>query len=417
MISLDAAQEAILRACAPVGTELVELRGAVGRVLAHALRADADLVPFARSAMDGFAVRSVDVASGGDLPVREHVYAGRSQPLVHEAHTATAIATGAPIPRGADAVVPIESVVRNNGTIHLAGAVAPGTHIFPPGEDARAGDELLPAGRRLRAADLGLLAASGNARVAVVRRPTAIVVTTGDEVVEPTEMPAHGQIRNSNSVVVAATLAGWGCDVAQCVHVADDGEALGDVLADLLERCDILVTAGGASVGERDLVKPALRRLGCTFTFESVALRPAKPTAFATRGSARICVLPGNPSSAFVALHEFARPAALRLAGRADTLLSRVSAELEGGHVHGKAERSYACYAMLRATDAGFAVTPLDNQCSALTRTASSAAGFIVVPPGRREYLPGDRVWVDVVDWSAVAAISLPREASPQRAT
>jgi len=399
MTSFEEAQRRIVAACEPIGTETVSIEHAVGRILAATVYADADLVPFARSAMDGFALRSVDAFAGAALPIRGRVFAESALHVVHEAQTATEIATGGPIPLGADAVVPIEDVVRENGSIRLAAAARPGEHIFPPGEDARAGDQLLPSGRRLKPADAGLLAAAGHVAPTVFRRPRAVVLTTGDEVVDPQRTPAHGQIRNSNAALVAQTLEEWGCQVSAQLHVRDDEATLRAALAEHVGHPDLLVTTGGASVGERDLVKALL---GGPFEFESVALRPAKPTAFLRKGPTRILVLPGNPSSAFVALHELGRLAALTLAGQSEVKLPRVVARL-AGQVHGKAQRTYAAYATLRAAEDGFVATPLSNQCSALTRTASEASGFIVLPPGAGDKGPGDRVAFDVVDWSRVA--------------
>jgi molybdopterin molybdotransferase len=399
-VSFEDAQQRIIAACEPLGTEMVSIAEAVGRVLAETLRAGADLVPFARSAMDGFALRAVDGAAGALLPVAGRAYAEPSAQRTHAAGTATQIATGAPIPRGADAVVPIENVVRENGSIRMTAALTPGTNVFPPGEDARAGDVLLERGRYLRAADAGLLAAAGHVRVPVYVRPVAAVLTTGDEVVAPDQTPGHGQIRNSNAALVAATLRAWGCAVTTVAHVRDDTASLRTALAAQIGACDLLLTTGGASVGERDLVKA---ELGGPFAFDSVALRPAKPTAFVCKGRTRVLVLPGNPSSAYVALHELARPAAMALAGRTDVTLPRITATL-AGRVHAKAERTYAAYARVNAGDTGFVAVPLDNQCSALTRTASDAQGFIVVPPGSRDYESGDRVRVDIVDWTGVVA-------------
>jgi molybdopterin molybdotransferase len=404
MIAFEEAQRRIGSVCAPLGAEDVPLAEAVGRVLAATLRSDADLVPFARSAMDGYAVRAADTArSPMVLPVCGAVYAGAGETFAHAAGTATVIATGAPIPPGADAVLPMEVVLRENGVICVGAAVVPGSHVFPAGEDARVGDELAAAGTLLRPSTLGLLAAAGFARVPVFRRPRVAVVTTGDELVDLGRAPGPGQIRNSNATVVSATAAALGATVVAVDRIGDDADALRAALASAASSCDLLITTGGASVGERDLVKQLLREEGCSFAFESVALRPAKPTAFGSLGAARVAVLPGNPSSAFVALHELARPALLALAGRTDTRLPRVRAVL-AGRVHGKAERTYAAYATLRIEGAGFVAAPLANQCSALTRTAADADGFIVVSPGRREYVTGDQVAVDVFEWSRVGS-------------
>jgi molybdopterin molybdotransferase len=297
----------------------------------------------------------------------------------------------------------MEDVNRENGRIRIARAVSPGTHIFPPGEDAHTGDELASPGVLLGPPVLGLLASAGVARVRVFRRPRVAIVTTGDELVELDRLPGPGQIRNSNATVVSASVARLGGSVVAVDQVADDAVALRAAFASVRASCDLLVTTGGASVGERDFVKRLLRDAGCAFAFESVALRPAKPTAFGMLDGVRVCVLPGNPSSAFVALHEFVRPALLALAGRNDPRLPRVQATLSG-RIHAKAQRTYAAYATLRAGGAGFVATPLPNQCSALTRTAADADGFIVAPPGAHEYVSGETVAVDVFDWSRVAS-------------
>lgn len=402
MIDFEDAQRRILGACTPLGTENVALGAASGRVLAETLRAGADLVPFARSAMDGFAVRAADTALAPTmLRVEGVLYAQAGEPVAHVAGTATQIATGAPIPAGADAVLPVEDVVRENGGIRIRRAVTPGAHVFPPGEDARAGDILAGAGAPLRPAVLGLLASAGHARLSVFRRPRVAVVVTGDELVDVENVPGPGQIRNSNAVVVRATVASLGGDVVAALRVGDDSSALGTALDAALGACDLLITTGGASVGERDLVKPLLRELGVAFAFESVALRPAKPTAFGTAGDVRVAVLPGNPSSAFVALHELVRLALARLAGMNDPLLPRIQALLAGS-IRAKAQRTYAAYATVRTTPGGIVAAPLANQCSALTRTAADADGFIIVPPGRGDYASGDTVAVDVFDWSRV---------------
>ena len=184
MITLDEAQRRVAAACAPLGNETVALEAAAGRVLAERLGASADLVPFARSAMDGYAVRAADLRESAELPVRERVYAGGTATLVHAPGTATEIATGAPIPSGADAVVRLEDVARVNGTIRVGVRIEPGVNIFGPGEDAHAGDPLLDRGRRLSAADAGLLGAAGFARIDVFRRPRVAIVSTGDEIVD-----------------------------------------------------------------------------------------------------------------------------------------------------------------------------------------------------------------------------------------
>jgi molybdopterin molybdotransferase len=403
VIAFEEAQRRIVDACPPLGLERVPLRDAAGRIAARTIATAADLVPFARSAMDGFAVRAADVAAAPvELPVRARLFAGLGE-AEHAPHTATAIATGAPIPRGADAVLPIEDVETRDGVVRVARAVPAGIHVFPAGEDARAGESLVAAGTLLRPSTLGLLAAGGHAHVDVHRKPKVALICTGDELVPIESEPAYGQIRNSNAAVIAATAEGFGAHIVAIEAVGDDRVALLRALEKAFDAADLVLTTGGASVGEHDLVKPMLDELGVVFAFRSVAVRPAKPSAFGTRGDVRVGVLPGNPSSAFVALHELIRPAVLSLAGRRDPLLPRVSARLEGS-ARAKPALTYASYAQVRVAERGFVVRPLGNQCSALTRTASVADGFIVVAPGSATFATGAQMDVDVFDWTAVAS-------------
>lgn len=403
MIALEDAQRLVLAACAPLGSEEIALVEAAGRVAARTLVAREDLVPFPRSAMDGFAVRADDTrAAPVTLAVRGTTFAGE-RAAAHAARSATAIATGAPIPEGADAVIPIEDVERTDGVVRIGHAVAPGTHVFPPGEDARAGDGLIEAHALVRPSALGLLASAGYRCVPVFRRPRVAIVVSGDELVAVEATPGPGQIRNSNAPLIAATLEALGAEVVACAQVSDDADALRRTFAAALAACDLLVTTGGASVGERDYTKAVLAELGVAFAFESVALSPAKPTAFGSASAAHVAVLPGNPSSAFIGLQEIARPALLALAGRRDPLLPRVRAALRA-RVHGKAVRTFAAYARVRLRDGAFVAEPLGNQCSSLTRSAAEADGFVIVPPGRGDLAAGAAVDVDVYDWTNVAS-------------
>jgi molybdopterin molybdotransferase len=404
--TFEEAVRAVLAACGALACERVALAAASGRVLAKDLVADDDLVPFPRSAMDGYAVRSEETRAGPRrFPLAARAYAERTARREHEAGTATAVATGAPIPLGADAVVPFEDVLSSDGAIVVTGPLARGAHIFPPGEDARRGELLARVGDVLGPASLGLLAAAGHAAPEVIRRPRVTVLTSGDEIVSIDTVPRYGEIRNSNAVALAAALALLGAEVVRCEHVRDDRGAMRDALARACAGSDLVVTTGGASAGERDFVKGALDLLGAEFSFRSVAMRPARPTGFARLGDARIATLSGNPAAATVALHELVRPAVFALLGRRDVRLPRVRARLRG-KLHGKGDRTYFAFAELWMSDAGtLEARPLANQCSALTRNARDAGGFAVVDPGRGDIGNGEKIDVDVFAWSAVGAV------------
>jgi molybdopterin molybdotransferase len=401
MMEFRAAQAAIVAACPPLASESVDFAAALGRVLAADIIAEEDLVPFARSAMDGYAVATADIASlPVTLPIAGTIYAAPGE-RNHAQGTATAIATGAALPHGADAVIPVEDVEVCDGAIRITEAVAAGDSVFPPGDDARRGDHLAAVGDVVGPATLGILAAEGVQHVRVFRRPVVAIVCTGDELVEFGAKPAHGQIRNSNAPVIAAALEVLGARVLPPRTARDDPAALRAALATALEAADLVVTTGGASVGERDVVKRTFEELGVTFAFRMVALRPAKPTAFGTCGNVRVAVLPGNPAAAFVAFHELVRPAVLALAGRRDPFLPRITAQLDGT-IHAKPQRTFAAFASLHTTNGGLIAQPLANQCSSLTRTTADACGFIIVPPGTRTYGRRERIDFDVFDWTKI---------------
>jgi molybdopterin molybdotransferase len=401
MMPFDAAQTAILAAAATRPSELIALADAAGRVVAHDIIAGEDLVPFARSAMDGFAVLAADLAIlPRTLPLGATVFAAAGSQQ-HRPGTATAIATGAAIPAGADSVIPVEHVVVGPGRVTFTRPALPGAHIFPPGDDALRGDVLLPRGTLVTPAGLGLLAAAGHSRVAVHHRPRIAVICSGDELVGIDERPGHGQVRDSNGLMLAAALTAAGAIVAQSYRLPDDPAAIRQAIAGACDDVDLVVTTGGASVGEHDFIKTACAEIGVSFLFRSVALRPAKPTAVGLRGDVLVAVLPGNPAAAFVALHELVAPAVRAMCGLRSPRPARVSARLDGT-IRAKPARHFAAFAAAASGPDGFIVTPLDNQCSSLTRTAVDAAGLIVVPPGSRTYGPGDRVEVDIIDWSRI---------------
>ena len=400
MMSFDEAR-AVVGAVPVLGVERLGLIAAEGRALAERIVAIDDLVPFARSAMDGFAVRAADTRPA-PVPLRigASVYAEAGS-IAHSPRTATTIATGGAIPVGADAVIPIEDTIVTADGIVVGAPVAAGDHVFPAGEDARAGDELAAAGTVLDAATLGLLAAAGITEVLVYRRPRVAILTTGNELVRFDETPVLGQVRDSNSISIAASLRSFGVASIEMTTAADDPDAVRAALERALDTADVVVVSGGASVGERDYVKAACDALGVTFDFRAVALRPARPAGFGRRGGAYVALLPGNPASAFVALHEFVRPAIAALGGRSDGRMVRVCATLDGS-LHARKGRVLAAYARIRYRSGAFVATPLGNQCSALTRLAADADGFIIVDSDADDLHAGVRVDVDIVAWDRV---------------
>jgi len=412
MVSFDEAREVILGSVRVLPAELVPLAEALGRVVAEKVVADADLVPYARSAMDGYALRAADTEaatldSPRRIPVVGKVLAEEGEAFLTPG-TAMAITTGAPVPRGADAVVPYEQVERVEDAIVLSAPTRAGNCVFPPAEDVRRGDLLVERGEILRPATLALLAFVGRTQVPVYRRPRVSVVCTGSELVDVSATPGHGQIRNSNAFTLTALIAECGAEARFCGTAPDDRQALGRLLESARGGADLLLTTGGASVGERDLVKEVLAELGTEFRFRTIAVRPGKPIGFGIWDGTPVCVLPGNPAAAFVGFYEFVRPALLRLAGRRSTTLPTVPATLSGP-VKSKPGHHYVILSQLELTRNGFGVTPLRNQCSVLVRTSAEANALIVLPEGV-SFDAGDTVEVQVLDWGCVVGA---REQNP----
>jgi molybdopterin molybdotransferase len=408
-IDFDEALHTILSTVTPLSAENVAVAQALGRVTAATVFADEDAVPFPRSAMDGYAVRASECALATqdnpiELPVAGQVFAEKGESILAPA-TALAITTGSPIPGGADAVIPHERVARRGASIRIFAPVSPGDSVFPPGEDFHDGDELIAAGEILNPGKLALLAFAGKPSVCVFRRPRVALVCTGNELVDISAAPARGQVRNSNAVALSALVLAAGGE-PRYEGVATDNHA---VLAAMLERArrgaDLLITTGGASEGERDLVKSVLTDLGAVLRFTHVAMRPGRPFGFAEWGGVPVCVLPGNPAAAFVCFHKLVRPALMRISGNRATELPRLHARLEG-ELRGRAGRRYFVLARIHSEAEGFVVEPLVNQCSALVRTAADANAIVTVreTSGRSSVAlrRGEIVDVDVLDWPSV---------------
>jgi molybdopterin molybdotransferase len=407
-IGFDEALRAILSAVQPLPAEKVSLARALGRVTADPVVAEEDAVPFSRSAMDGYAVRTNDCVLATrdhpvELPVAGQVFAEEGEAFLAPA-TALAIMTGAPVPRGADAVIPHERTERHGDSVYIFAPVASGDCVFPPGEDFRRGDELISSGEILNAGKLALLAFAGKPSLRAIRRPRVAIVCTGNELVDVAATPAHGQVRNSNAVALSGLVLAAGGE-PRYKGVARDSRA--DLTASLQRArlgADMLITTGGASAGERDFVKNVLNDMGAEFHFKSVAMRPGRPFGFAEWDGLPVCVLPGNPAAAYVCFQKLVRPAVARLSGRCDTELPKVHARLDAD-LNGRPGRPHFVLARVWCEAKGFAVKALANQCSALVRTAADANAMITVREtalGSAGLHRGDLIEAEVFDWSSV---------------
>ncbi len=333
MLTVEEAREYVLGSIDRLEEVEVQLLESLGMNLARDAVARDDIPPFDNSAMDGYAVRAEDIAaaSPGDpagLTVLGDLPAGYTTDVVVERGQALRIMTGAPLPGGADTVVPVESTRTEGGTVLILERLSTGTHVRRAGEDVKAGESVMPAGTAVGPAELGMLAGLGYARVPCFRRAVAGIISTGDELVGVDEELAPGKIRDSNSYTLYAMVREAGAEPLRLGVVRDDAALLERTILDNLDRVDLFITSGGVSVGDYDMVKDVLGRLG-EMNFWKVAMRPGKPQAFGHIRGKPLFGLPGNPVSVAVSFEQFARPAILKMMGRSRIFRPEVTAVLD----------------------------------------------------------------------------------------
>jgi len=388
LLPLEEALRRILDRVTPLGPEVVPLAAAAGRVVFEDAMAVVDLPPFASSAMDGFALRSADTP--GRLPVVARIAAGVPAPRALEAGEAMAIATGGVVPAGADSVVPLEYVVENDNDVEIPNVVVHGDNVRPRGGDVAAGDVVVPSGVRLRAAQIGALAAAGLDHVVVSRRPRISVLATGTELRRPGEPLEPGEVYEANGVLLSTAFATAGAEVELLPVVADDEASHREALERGL-AADVLVTSGGVSVGPHDLVRRILGELGVEEVFWGIAVKPGKPLAFGVRGSTIVFGLPGNPVSSLVGAEVFVRPALLALQGA--TVPGPVFFE---GRLAASVRRNAHRDEFLRArsvlSETGVLLDPVTGQESHMIARAAAADALVLAPRGDGELAAGESV-------------------------
>jgi molybdopterin molybdotransferase len=342
MITVDQALRIVLDQVRPLESESVAIEAARGRITAEDVRADIDLPPFDRARMDGYAVRSSDVSAAPvKLRVIGEIAAGAQFDGRVSAGEAVKIFTGAPIPAGVDAVQKVE-VTRSNGqTVELLEPVKSGQFITPRASEIASGEIVAEAGRFIGPAEMAVLASFGYASLSVGRRPRVAVMSTGSELVDVSAKPAGGQIRNSNSYTIGAYAeeAGAIADILETVE--DTPEATREALSRAAESHDIVITSGGVSMGDYDLVKAALNEIGAETYFDKVIIRPGKPIVFARRDNTFFFGLPGNPVSTSVTFNVFVRPAIRQMQGETSPMLRTVMAHLSRNVRDASSRRSY----------------------------------------------------------------------------
>jgi molybdopterin molybdotransferase len=404
-ISFDDARATILAAASSrvMPTEFVPLDDSLRRTLREDLIADEPNPRFANSAMDGFAVRASDIASVPvELSVIETVPAGRVPSLAVGSGEAIRIMTGAPIPSGADVVVPVERTSPASGdSIRIEVSLPAGEHVRPAGEDFQAGETLVRSGRVIDPGVIAVLAALGHADVEVAMPPRVAVISTGDELVSPGEPVGPGQIRDSNSHTIRAMIRAAGCEPGPCWRVLDDPEAVVQAVRRVVDHCEVIVTLGGVSAGDFDPVKQALSSLG-DIELWKVGMKPGQPQAFGTVGGKLFFGLPGNPVSSAVVFEMLVRPALWTLLGR-----KRLDRELTEAvvvdRVGSQAGRRDFIRVALRYPDsnADSAAAPqawlCGNQSSGSLSSIARADGLLIIDESIAELEKGTRA--QVIEW------------------
>jgi molybdopterin molybdotransferase len=385
LLPLEDAIRLVLEHARPLASEPLLIGAAAGRVLAEAATAQVDLPPFRSSAMDGFAVRAGDLP--GSLPLVGESAAGlpATEPLGPD--TAMRIATGGVVPEGADAVVPREQAEAGEAVVAFVTGIDPGANIREPGRDIRAGETVLGVGAELGYAQVAALAAAGCSQVRCAVRPRVAILVTGSELRPPGEPLEPGQLYESNGLLLAAALEAAGATVERLAVVSDVREELRGALARALGGFDVLVTTGGVSVGEHDLVRETQQELGVEEVFWRVAMKPGKPVAFGTRGGCLVFNLPGNPVSVLAGFEMFVRPALRALLGVPDP-----GPRYRRGVLAAPIRRNAHRFELVRALAREGGIEPVLGQESHMIVRAAQANALVAVEPGEGELAAGATV-------------------------
>lgn len=399
MIGVDEALETILSQILVLEAEECGLLEAVDRVLAEDVTARGDIPPFDNSAMDGYAVVAADVQGASpespvELEVLEDLAAGYVATVKVKPGTAIRIMTGAPMPEGADAVVMVEYTQTAGGKVRISRPVASSENVRYQGEDVRAGDVVLKSGDLLRPAQIGLLAAIGRAKVEAVRRPVIGILSTGDEVVELDVPLAPGKIRNSNSYSLAAQVMAAGGTPLRLGIASDTEQDVAVKIGHGLD-CDALITTGGVSVGDYDMVKVVLQRLG-EMVFWKVAMRPGQPLAFGVISGTPVFGLPGNPTSSMVSFEQFVKPSIRKMSGRTGPGRIEVEAIVEED-ISKKPDRRYFLRAVVERRDGIHYARLAGPQGSGMLRPIASADGLLVLPEDATRIKAGETATVQLL--------------------
>jgi molybdopterin molybdotransferase len=394
MFSVAEAQQRILATFSPLEPEAIPLAAALGRILAEDAIAQDQLPLFDNSAMDGYALRAADTQGARrEQPARLHIAgeipAGRVLGRTLREGEVARIFTGGAVPDGADAVIQQELVAVEDGVLVLEAPVPPETNVRRAGEDVTKGVMLLPRGSEIGPAELALLASAGVSPVTVRRRPRVAILATGDELVPAGEPLAPGQIRESNSIYLTAAVTRAGAEAVPLGVARDDEDDLRAKLASA-QDADVIISSGGVSVGDYDLVKQILGEQGAV-DFWRVRMRPGKPLAFGHLGDTPLIGLPGNPVSAAVTFELFARPAIRHMLGAASTFRPKIEVILDGPNIE-QSDREHYVRVRLRAKDGVLHARLTGDQRSHIITSLRGASAYLVIGIGEGVVRTGERV-------------------------
>jgi molybdopterin molybdotransferase len=400
MITVEQALKIVLERVEPLGSETVPLDQAHGRISAQTVNADIDLPPFDRARMDGYAVRADDVRQAPvTLKLIGEIAAGAQFHQQVGPGEAVKIFTGAPVPEGADAVQKVEVTESHDGSVVIREPVKPGQFITPRASEVSSGHRIADAGFEIGAPEMAALASFGYSEVKVSRRPRVAVISTGSELVDVSTKPTGAQIRNSNSYSIGSYCLRAGALVHNLGTVEDTLEATRTALAGAADRRDLVITSGGVSMGDYDLVKAALKNIGAEIFFDRVIIRPGKPIVFARRGATFFFGLPGNPVSTSVTFNVFARPAILKMQGHNSPTLPTIRAILSRQLTDGSSRRSYLP-SRIRIDEGRAIAEPLKWEGSSDLVAFMRANSLIIVPEETHLIEQGETV--DVMLLSAI---------------
>jgi molybdopterin molybdotransferase len=399
MPTFEVARSMILSSVSPLGVERVELLAALGRVVAEDVAAPWDLPLCDNSAMDGIAVREADCRPGGSLRVTGYIPAGGAATPAVDPGCAVRIMTGAPIPPGCDAVVPVEETEERDGAVLLRERVNRLQHIRFRGEDVRSGDTVVSAGAVIRPPEISMLASFGKATVPVYRRARVAILSTGDELIELGEQPGSGRIINSNALSLAAAVREIGAEPVILGIARDNRESHREKMTEGL-KADALITSAGVSAGDRDLVRDCLAELDVRQLFWKVDIKPGGPVAFGMKEGKPVFSLPGNPVSTMVTFEELVRPALLRMMGHRRVIKPYVLATLRT-EVRKKAGKVHFLRVRIEVENGRYWAISAGDQNTGILGTMLRANGIAVLPKDKTMFSPGEEVAVHLLHGDA----------------